>query len=499
MIEINAIKCHIGGMASITIRNLDESTKQALRERAARNGRSMEEEARLLLAELEQGAGAVEIAASGRPLASPAVAARPSPEPAISGFPAAGKRVLLIISGGIAAYKSLDLIRRLRERGVRVRAVMTAAAQQFITPLSVGALTADKVFTDLFDREDEHDVGHIRLARDCDLVVVAPATADLMAKMANGLANDLASTALLATNRPVLIAPAMNPAMWSHKATRRNAESLRRDGIHFIGPMAGEMAESGEAGEGRMAEPMQVVEKIGELLDTRPKPLKGKRAIVTSGPTHEPIDPVRYIANRSSGKQGHAIAEALADLGAEVILVSGPVSIPDPKGCEVVRVESAREMQRMVEAALPADIAVMVAAVADWRSKGEAKEKMKKEGGKGPSHLELTENPDILKGLGHHKQRPGLLIGFAAETEKIVEHARAKLERKKADWIVANDVSPDSGIGTTEGGVMGGDRNRVRILTREGVEEWPELTKQQVARRLAARICDHLAAVTATA
>ena len=487
-------------MASITIRNLDESTKQALREHAARNGRSMEEEARLLLAGLEQSKGpSSETAAVGQSVAASAVAVRSSTEPAIAGFPAAGKRVLLIISGGIAAYKSLDLIRRLRERGVRVRAVMTAAAQQFITPLSVGALIADKVFADLFDREDEHDVGHIRLARDCDLVVVAPATADLMAKMANGLASDLASTALLATNRPVLIAPAMNSAMWNHKATRRNVETLRRDGIHFIGPMAGEMAESGEAGEGRMAEPMQIVERIGELLDTRPKPLKGKRAIVTSGPTHEPIDPVRYIANRSSGKQGHAIAAALADLGAEVILISGPVAIPDPKGCETVHVESAREMQRMVEAALPADIAVMVAAVADWRSKGEAKEKMKKEGGKGPSHLKLTENPDILKGLGHHKQRPGLLIGFAAETEKIVEHASAKLVRKKADWIVANDVSPDSGIGAGEGGVMGGDRNRVRILSRDGVEEWPELTKQQVASRLAARICDHLAAVTATA
>ncbi|WP_075997788.1 bifunctional phosphopantothenoylcysteine decarboxylase/phosphopantothenate--cysteine ligase CoaBC [Salaquimonas pukyongi] len=491
-------------MASITIRNLDESTKQALRQRAAANGRSMEEEARLLLAELER-AQFPDPAGTGVPHQPPisaipaAPAETPAPEPAIAGFPGAGKRVLLIISGGIAAYKCLDLIRRLRERGVHVRAVMTAAAQEFITPLSVGALTADTVFADLFDREDEHDVGHIRLARDCDLIIVAPATADLMAKMANGFAGDLASTVLLATNRPVLIAPAMNPAMWRHRATRRNAETLEKDGIHFIGPMAGEMAESGEAGEGRMAEPMQIVERAGELLDTRPKPLRGKRAIVTSGPTHEPIDPVRYIANRSSGKQGHAIAAALADLGAEVIVVSGPVSIPDPKGCEMVRVESAREMQRMVEAALPADIAVMVAAVADWRSRGEANEKMKKEGGKGPTHLELTENPDILKGLGHHKQRPALLIGFAAETQKVVEHARAKLERKNADWIIANDVSPDSGIGAGDGGVMGGDRNRVRILTRQGVEAWPELTKKEVAERLVARICEHLAAATTTA
>jgi phosphopantothenoylcysteine decarboxylase/phosphopantothenate--cysteine ligase len=498
-------------MASITIRKLDEATKQELRERAARNGHSMEEEARLLLAErmhappatpalpaqgqsthwgAEQAMTASLGAGSSGSVAIPATSAPVSEE--FANYPASGKRVLLIISGGIAAYKCLDLIRRLRERGVAVIPVLTDAARQFVTPLAVGALSASKVYGDLFDREDEHDVGHIRLARNCDLVLVAPATADLMAKMANGIANDLASTILLATKSLVLAAPAMNPAMWDHPATRRNVETLRRDGVHFIGPFGGEMAESGEAGTGRMAEPMDMVRTIGELLDTRPKPLRGKRAIVTSGPTHEPIDPVRYIANRSSGKQGHAIAAALAGLGAEVILVSGPVSIAPPANVEVVNVESARQMQAAVEAALPADIAVMVAAVADWRSVDTKTEKMKKTDGKGPSALQLTENPDILKGLGHHKKRPTLLIGFAAETEKIEAHALAKLERKNADWIVANDVSPDSGIGSGNGGVMGGDRNRVRILTRDGVEQWPELSKAEVAKRLAEKIAGHL-------
>jgi phosphopantothenoylcysteine decarboxylase/phosphopantothenate--cysteine ligase len=331
-------------MATLTIRNLDASAKQALRERAARNGHSMEEEMRLILSGLDT-----------TPLVSKASVApvveqlQPS---AAERQTLSGKRILLIISGGIAAYKSLDLIRRLRERGAQVRPVMTAGAQEFVTPLAVGALAADHVYTDLFSREDEQDVGHIRLARDCDLVCVAPATADLMAKMANGLAGDLASTVLLATNRPVLVAPAMNPAMWSHPATRRNVETLRKDGISFIGPMAGEMAESGEAGQGRMAEPLQIVAGIEVLLDDSPKPLAGKKAIVTSGPTHEPIDPVRYIANRSSGKQGHAIAAHLARLGAEVTLVSGPVTIPDPAGVNVIHVESARDMLDAVTAAL---------------------------------------------------------------------------------------------------------------------------------------------------
>ncbi len=461
-------------MASITIRNLDEATKQALRERAARNGNSMEEEARLLLAGAHQTTPKV-IATSLQSKATEA-----------GTIDLQSKRILLIIGGGIAAYKCLDLIRRLRERGAQVRPVMTKAAEEFVTPLSVGAISGDKVFTELFDREDEHDIGHIRLSREADLIVVAPATADMMAKMAHGHANDLASTVLMATDKPVLIAPAMNPQMWSHPATQRNRVTLGNDGIHFIGPNAGEMAESGEAGIGRMAEPMEIVGAISDLLNPKPmqQPLKGKRAILTSGPTHEPIDPVRYIANRSSGKQGHAIAGALAKAGAEVILVSGPVTIPDPDGVETIRVQTAREMQQMVEAALPADIAIMVAAVADWRSADESDEKMKKENGKGPDSLSLVENPDILKGLGHHDKRPSLLIGFAAETEKLEKHAKAKLKRKKADWIVANDVSP-------EGGVMGGDENTIKLLSKAGIEEWPKLTKSEVAERLVQKIIAH--------
>ena len=466
-------------MPSITIRNLDEKTKQALRERAAKNGNSMEEEARLLL-------GQVDKPSTPKPAsAAPAFPLRQAQAEAFHEFDLTDKRILLIIGGGIAAYKCLDLIRRLRERGASVRPVMTKAAQEFVTPLSVSAIANDKVFSELFNRDDEHDIGHIRLSREADLIVVAPATADLMAKMAQGHANDLASTVLMATNKPVLIAPAMNPLMWSHPATQRNLTTLKSDGIHFIGPNAGEMAESGEAGLGRMAEPMEILGAIGNLLapDKTPKPLAGKRA-VTSGPTHEPIDPVRYIANRSSGKQGHAIAEALANAGAEVILVSGPVDIPAPENCETVHIQTAREMQKTVETALPADIAVMVAAVADWRSVDAADQKMKKENGKGPSSLKLTENPDILKGLGHHKKRPSLLIGFAAETENLEKHAKAKLERKNADWIIANDVSP-------EGGVMGGDQNTVKRLTKSGIESWPQMNKQDVAQKLVDEIIKH--------
>ncbi|MEB2844852.1 bifunctional phosphopantothenoylcysteine decarboxylase/phosphopantothenate--cysteine ligase CoaBC [Rhizobiales bacterium RZME27] len=397
-----------------------------------------------------------------------------------------GKRILLIISGGIAAYKSLDLIRRLRERGAEVRPVMTQAAQEFVTPLAVGALSSGHVYTELFSREDEQDVGHIRLARDCDLVLVAPATANLMAKMAHGLADDLASAVLLATDRPVLIAPAMNPKMWEAKATRRNVETLKADDIAFIGPMAGEMAESNEAGVGRMAEPLQIVDAVIAKLDTGPKPLLGRKVIVTSGPTHEPIDPVRYIANRSSGKQGHAIAAALAKLGADVMLISGPVTIADPAGVTVLRVESARDMLAAVEAQLPADIAVMVAAVADWRVAASADQKIKKQPGEAPAPLALTENPDILKTVGHHAQRPRLVVGFAAETENVETNGRAKLERKGADMIVANDVSP-------ENGVMGGDRNRVNIISADGIDVWPDLAKDDVAERLAALIAARFA------
>ncbi|AVA20079.1 MULTISPECIES: bifunctional phosphopantothenoylcysteine decarboxylase/phosphopantothenate--cysteine ligase CoaBC [unclassified Rhizobium] len=395
----------------------------------------------------------------------------------------AGKRILLIISGGIAAYKSLDLIRRLRERGATVRPIMTSGAQEFITPLAVGALAADHVFTDLFSRQDEQDVGHIRLARDCDLVLIAPATADLLAKMANGLADDLASTVLLATDRPVLAAPAMNPKMWAHPATKRNVEILRGDGIRFVGPMSGEMAEGKEAGTGRMAEPLEIVAAAEMRLDDGARPLAGRKAVVTSGPTHEPIDPVRYIANRSSGRQGHAIASALAALGADVTLVSGPVSIPDPMGMHVVHVERAEEMRDAVLSALPADIAVMVAAVADWRVASAADQKIKKHPGESIPTLALTENPDILKTVGHHTQRPKLVIGFAAETQDMEANARAKLERKGADMIVANDVSPATGI-------MGGTRNSVKLIRHDGVEQWPDLDKDEVAARLAALIAE---------
>ena len=397
-----------------------------------------------------------------------------------------GKRVLLIIGGGIAAYKSLDLIRRLRERGVKVKVVMTAAAQQFITPLAAGALTAEKVYTDLFDREAEQDVGHIRLARDTGLIIVAPATADLMAKMAQGLAGDLASTVLLATNRPVLVAPAMNPAMWAHPATQRNVATLKTDGIAFIGPESGEMAESGEAGLGRMAEPLAIAERALELLEagsTLPaRPLAGKHVVITSGPTHEPIDPVRYIANRSSGKQGHAIAAAAAEAGARVTLISGPVTLPDPAGVTVIPVETAKEMLAAVEAALPADVAIMAAAVADWRVAQEGSEKIKKDGSGQPPALALIENPDILSTVGHLAgNRPKLVVGFAAETQNLIANAQGKLQRKAADWIVANDVSPATGV-------MGGDANTVRIVTHDGIEDWPTLGKTEVARRLVARI-----------
>lgn len=394
-----------------------------------------------------------------------------------------GKRILLIIGGGIAAYKSLDLIRRLRERGASVRCVMTKAAQEFVTPLSVGALTASHVFTDLFDRQDEHDVGHIRLSREADLIVVAPATADLMAKLAGGHANDLASAVLLATDKKVMMAPAMNPRMWSHPATRRNRAQLEKDGILFVGPNVGEMAESGEAGAGRMAEPLEIAAAIERLLDTRLKPLAGRRIIVTSGPTHEPIDPVRYIANRSSGKQGHAIAAALARLGADVRLVSGPVAIPDPAGVSTIHVERAEEMRDAVEQLLPADAAIFVAAVADWRTEGAADQKIKKAPGSGPPSLKMVENPDILATVGHHKRRPWLVVGFAAETQDVLKNAEAKLAKKGADFIVANDVS---------GSVMGGDRNRVTIVSKSGAEEWPEMNKDEVAARLADLVAERL-------
>jgi phosphopantothenoylcysteine decarboxylase/phosphopantothenate--cysteine ligase len=399
-----------------------------------------------------------------------------------------GRRILLIIGGGIAAYKSLDLIRRLRERGGTVRVVMTAAAQAFITPLSAGAIAGEHAYTDLFDAQTEFDVGHIRLARDTDLVVVAPATADLMAKMAGGHADDLASTVLLATDKPVLVAPAMNPRMWEHPATRRNFDRLVADGVAVVGPNRGEMAEHGETGVGRMAEPLEIAAAVEALLAPRTKgPLAGRHVLVTAGPTFEPIDPVRYIANRSSGKQGYAIAKAAADAGATVTLVSGPVTLADPLGVTVIRVESARDMLAMVEKALPADAAVFAAAVADWRVAEAGEQKLKKTAGGAPK-LALVENPDILATIAKRKTlRPKLVVGFAAETEHVVENARAKRERKGCDWIVANDVSPATGI-------MGGDRNTVHLITANGVESWPDEAKDGVATDLVARIAKALAA-----
>jgi phosphopantothenoylcysteine decarboxylase/phosphopantothenate--cysteine ligase len=394
-----------------------------------------------------------------------------------------GRRILLIISGGIAAYKSLDLIRRLRERGATVRCVMTAAAQRFVTPMAAAALSADKVYTDLFSLTDESEMGHLRLSQEADLVIVAPATADLLAKMAAGLADDLAATALLATDRPVLVAPAMNVRMWQHAATRDNLAVLERRGVRRVGPNAGSLAE-GESGPGRMAEPLEIVAAAEALLGSGAQ-LKGRRAIVTSGPTHEAIDPVRYIANRSSGKQGHAIAAALASLGAETVLVSGPSREPDPPGVAVVHVESGREMLAACEAALPAEIAVCAAAVADWRVEA-ATQKLKKKGGAPPT-LRLVENPDILATLSQAgNRRPRLVIGFAAETEDVVAHAQAKRARKGCDWILANDVSPATGT-------FGGDANTVHVIDDAGVEDWPPLTKREVAERLAERIAAALA------
>src|SRR3954467_10942292 len=460
-------------MASLTVRQLDEKLKKQLRLRAAKNGRSVEDEVRTILRSAAADADAF----------APAVDV---PNKAERRIETDAPHILLIIGGGIAAYKALDLIRRLRERGIEVRVVMTASAQKFITPLSVGAISGEHPFTDLFDAKSEFDVGHIRLARDPSMIVVAPATADLMAKMANGLADDLASAVLLATDKRILLAPAMNARMWSNKATQRNLAQLAADGVLTVGPNAGEMAESGEAGSGRMAEPLEIVAAVQALLGARDeKPLAGKRVVITAGPTHEAIDPVRYIANRSSGKQGYAIARAAAAAGADVTLVSGPVTLPDPPGVKTVRVESAREMLGMVEAVLPADVGIFAAAVADWRIAGEVVQKLKKDAS-GPPRLALVENPDILATISKLKtRRPALVIGFAAETEKVIEHAKAKLKRKGCDWIVANDVS-------AEGGAMGGDNNAVHLITPSGVESWPTQSKDDVARTLVARIAPAL-------
>lgn len=398
-----------------------------------------------------------------------------------------GKRILLIIGGGIAAYKSLLLIRLLNGAGASVRCILTRAGAEFVTPLSVSALSGDKAYIDLFDLTDEHEMGHIELSRDADLLVVAPATADLMARMATGQANDLASTALLATDKPVLCAPAMNVRMWEHPASRRNMAALRQDGVLFVGPEEGDMA-CGEYGPGRLSEPEDILAAISSVFvrKTTPGALSGRHVLVTSGPTHEPIDPVRYIANRSSGKQGHAIAQAAADAGADVTLISGPVNLGDPKGVRVVHVETAGQMLEATEDALPADIAICAAAVADWRPVSATNSKIKKTAGTEVPELQLTENPDILKTLANHPtRRPQLVIGFAAETDDVLKHAQEKRLRKGADWLLANDVSEQSGV-------MGGDSNTIHLITGAGVDEWPLMSKQAVAERLVARLASAL-------
>jgi phosphopantothenoylcysteine decarboxylase / phosphopantothenate---cysteine ligase len=416
------------------------------------------------------------------------------------------KRILLIVSGGIAAYKALELVRLLKRQGIAVRAVMTQSATEFVTPLSMGVMTEDQVYGDMFDLKEEREIGHIQLSRQADLIVICPATANILAKMAAGIADDLATTILLATDKPVFAVPAMNVRMWQHSATQRNLAQLRADGVTIMEPDSGAMA-CGEFGPGRLPEPPAIAERICAMLghsfdsaltagrapttleaqpdfaDITHRPLFGKRVLVTAGPTHEAIDPVRYIANRSSGRQGFAIAAAAAEMGAEVTLVAGPVHLVTPPGVIRIDVETALEMQSEVEKALPSDVAIMVAAVADWRATEAPDQKIKKDG-KGIPPLTLTENPDILASLAHHKNRPGLLIGFAAETEKIVEHAQAKLAKKGCDWIVANDVSGD---------VMGGANNAFHIVTKDGVESWPDSPKDVIARKLMERVAHALA------
>ncbi|MDJ0513189.1 MAG: bifunctional phosphopantothenoylcysteine decarboxylase/phosphopantothenate--cysteine ligase CoaBC [Methyloceanibacter sp.] len=400
-----------------------------------------------------------------------------------------GKRILLIVGGGIAAYKALELVRRLRDRGASVRVVLTDGGAQFVTPLSFAVLSGEEAFTDLFDLKGEAEIGHIQLSREADLVVVAPATADLLAKMANGLANDLASTVLMATDKTVLVAPAMNVRMWEHPATMRNVATLRADGVRFVGPEKGDMA-CGEYGLGRMAEPDDIADAIQRVL---PSPggasLAGRHVLITSGPTYEPIDPVRYIANRSSGKQGNALARAAKDMGANVTLISGPTNLPDIPGVNTIKVETASDMLDAALAALPVDVAICAAAVADWRAATQAMEKLKKEEGQTALNLALARNPDILATLAAPgARRPTLVIGFAAETETIITHAQEKLSRKGADWIVANDVSPDTKI-------MGGDRTEVHLVSATGVEDWPAMGKDEMATKLLTRAAEALHAM----
>ena len=397
----------------------------------------------------------------------------------------ANKRILLIISGGIAAFKAIDLIRLLKKEGASVKAILTQSATEFVTPLTVSTLSGEPALTALFDLTREAEIGHIELSRDADLLVVAPATANLLAKMAHGLADDLASTTLLATDKPVLVAPAMNVRMWEHEATRRNVARLAADGVHFVGPDHGIMA-CNEEGPGRLSEPDDILAAIAGLVDDAPKPLAGRHVLITAGPTHEPIDPVRYIANRSSGKQGYALATAAQQAGARVTLVSGPVSLTPPAGVNWISVETAAEMHEAVKTALPADVAIMAAAVADWKVANQGAEKIKKQADGRLPALEFEENPDIARFVGTHPgQRPGLVIGFAAETEHLVDHASAKLEKKGLDWIIANDVSPHTGI-------MGGDRNEIKMISASGIEAWSDMPKNDVARRIIDRIAGQL-------
>ncbi|MEI8177415.1 bifunctional phosphopantothenoylcysteine decarboxylase/phosphopantothenate--cysteine ligase CoaBC [Aestuariivirga sp.] len=395
----------------------------------------------------------------------------------------AGKSVLLIVGGGIAAYKAHELVRLLKTRGATVRIILTRAAEQFVTPLSLASLSGEKVYTSLFSLTDEVEMGHIQLSRAADLLVVAPATADLIAKMANGLADDLASTALLATDKRILVAPAMNVRMWRHPATMRNIETLQRDGVTLAGPNDGEMA-CGEFGPGRMAEPNEILTAIVDMLKPKAQPLAGRKVVITAGPTREPIDPVRFISNHSSGKQGYAIARAAVELGAETVLVSGPVSLPIPPGVQLMPVETAQEMLEICEGEMPADIAIFTAAVADWRVAAEAPEKIKKTDG-GPPSLMLAENPDILATISRSAKRPRIVVGFAAETEHVTEHAVQKLKRKGCDLIVANDVSRDAGV-------FGGDRNTIHLVSATGVEDWPQMSKDDVAQKLMERLAQML-------
>ncbi|GAA5096704.1 bifunctional phosphopantothenoylcysteine decarboxylase/phosphopantothenate--cysteine ligase CoaBC [Bartonella acomydis] len=450
-------------MASLTIRNLSPEVKEALRIRAARNGISMEEEARRLLSNPNTPTIPSSLASS------------------INQQSLQSKSLLLIIGGSIAAYKALDLIRRLQERGACLNIIMTKAAQKFITPLAAEALSGRTVYSDLFSRKEEHDIEHIRLAHNADLIILAPATANRIAKIANGVGDDLADCVLLAARCPLLIAPAMNPAMWTHPATLRNVATLRADGVHIVGPEIGKMAERDEIGCGRMSEPLTIVATVETLLGVHEQPLAGRHFIVTSGPTHEPIDPVRYLANRSSGKQGHAIATALAHLGAKVTLICGPVHLANPPAVKTIYVETAQQMLQAVQTALPADGAIFVAAVCDWRSQTQSLHKIKKSAHKTPPSLLMVENPDILATIGHAANRPPLVIGFAAETSDLIVNAQKKCLEKGTDFILANDISLHAD-GTS---VMGADTNQVYLVSKENIEQWPHMSKQQVAEKLA--------------